>query len=213
MSGFTLLCLTTPRRPAVVVSKKFVTLKQRKSLLCRWLFCFQSLESLKSPQSPIVDGGVLMGKCGCWNILSQLVLNTFAVFFSYRGYLVYELYIHFFPIPLHLKCSCRFLKLVFIYLCLAALSHRCFPWTFSNCGKQKLPFFVGCRLLLVVASTVMEQDAWAPAAVLCEPRHTGWVALHAACGIFVNEGSTPYPLHWKVQICFLLISSLCGNYC
>ena len=95
---------------------------------------------------------------------------------------------------------------VFIYLCLAALSHCCFPWTSSNCSKQKLPFFVGCKLLVVV-SIVMEQDAWAPAAVMCEPRHTGLVALQHVESSWMRDqtrilciGKSKFAFFWY-QVC------------
>ena len=53
-------------------------------------------------------------------------------------------------------------------------------WAFSSCGKQGL-------LLLQSAGS----------------RHAGFgncgLVASAACGIFLNQGSNPGPLHWQVD--------------
>ena len=49
-----------------------------------------------------------------------------------------------------------FFKFLKIYLFLAVLGlHRC-TWAFSSCGEQGLLFIVVCRLLIEVASLVVE---------------------------------------------------------
>ena len=53
-----------------------------------------------------------MGKCGRWNTLCRLALNTFAsIFLISRLPCLWILHSLYFSIPLHLNCSCRFLKL------------------------------------------------------------------------------------------------------
>ena len=49
-----------------------------------------------------------------------------------------------------------FLKHKFIYLFLAALGLCCCVWAFSSCGERGLLFVVVCRLLVEVASLVVE---------------------------------------------------------
>ena len=45
---------------------------------------------------------------------------------------------------------------LFIYLFMAALGLRCCAWAFSSCGEQGLPFVAVRRLLIAVASLVVE---------------------------------------------------------
>ena len=45
---------------------------------------------------------------------------------------------------------------LFIYLFLAALALHCCAWAFSSCGEQGLLFIVVHRLLIAVASLVVE---------------------------------------------------------
>ena len=49
-----------------------------------------------------------------------------------------------------------FFKNKFIYLFLAVLSLRCCARAFSSCGRQGLFFVAVCRLLIAVASLVVE---------------------------------------------------------
>ena len=49
-----------------------------------------------------------------------------------------------------------FKKILFVYLFLAALGHGCCVWAFSSCSEQGLLFVAVCRLLIVVASVVVE---------------------------------------------------------
>ena len=49
-----------------------------------------------------------------------------------------------------------FLKILFIYLFLAALGLRCCTWAFSSCDEQGLLFIAVHRLLITVASLVAE---------------------------------------------------------
>ena len=46
--------------------------------------------------------------------------------------------------------------LLFIYLFLAALGLRCCTWAFSSCGERGLLFVAVRRLLIAVASLVVE---------------------------------------------------------
>ena len=47
---------------------------------------------------------------------------------------------------------------LFIYLFLAALGLRCCPRAFSSCGKRGLLLVAVCRLLIAVASLVVEHE-------------------------------------------------------
>ena len=55
--------------------------------------------------------------------------------------------------PLIIRATC---SLTFMYLFLTALGLCCFAWASSNCSKQGLLFLVAPRLLITVASLVME---------------------------------------------------------
>ena len=66
-----------------------------------------------------------------------------------------------------------------IYICmyvfLAALGLHCFAWAFSSCCEQAHELLTG---LVVVAHRV---------------------SCPKACGIFLDQGSNPCPLHWQVD--------------
>ena len=49
---------------------------------------------------------------------------------------------------------------LFIYLFMAALGLRCYGQASSGCGKQGLLFVVVRRLLIAVASLVVEHRLW-----------------------------------------------------
>ena len=49
-----------------------------------------------------------------------------------------------------------FYKFIFIYLFLAALGLRCCTQAFSSCGERGLLFVAVCRLLIEVASLVVD---------------------------------------------------------
>ena len=57
---------------------------------------------------------------------------------------------------LFFKNISTFLKLINLFLFLAALGLRCCALAFSSCGEQGLLFFVVHRLLTAVASLVAE---------------------------------------------------------
>ena len=67
----------------------------------------------------------------------------------------------------------------------------------SSCGKRGLLFVAVCRLFMVVASLVAEHGlylgAWASVVVAHR------LSYPTACGIFLDKGSNPCPLHWQVD--------------
>ena len=112
-----------------------------------------------------------------------------------------------------------FLKIVYLFMYVWCIGSSLLSMNFLSCGKQKLLF---CRVQVSPCGGFYCYGAQVQGLQqlrCCEHRCMGSavVALRlgcsAACGIFVNEGANLYPLHWKVQIFFLLILRLCGNYC
>ena len=66
---------------------------------------------------------------------------------------------------------------------------------FSRCGEQRLLFVVVRRRLIVVASLVAEHGL---------RNMASGVVAHGfscpmACGIFLDQGLNPYPLHWQAD--------------
>ena len=80
-----------------------------------------------------------------------------------------------------------------IYLFLATLG-PCY-FAFSGCGKQGLLCVVECRLLTEVVSLSAEHRVQSvDSAVVAHRLHRP-----AACGIFLDQGSNPCPLHWQAD--------------
>ena len=91
-------------------------------------------------------------------------------------------------------CFCFFVFYKFIYLFLAALGLRCCARAFSSCGKRGLLFVAVSGLLTAAASLVAELQApGAQASVVVAHE----LSCSAACGIFLDQGSKPCPLHWQ----------------
>ena len=106
-----------------------------------------------------------------------------------------------------------FLK--FVYLFLATLGLCCCAWAFSSCGERRLLFVVVRGLLIAVASLVTEhglqvhrlQQLWRVDSVVVARRlqSAGSVVVahglscSAVCGIFLDQGSNPCPLHWQAD--------------
>ena len=92
----------------------------------------------------------------------------------------------------------------FIYLLfLAALGLHCCVWAFSSCGEWELLFVAVHGLLIAVASLFAEhglqahglQQLWRQSAGAVVVAHG--LSCSAACGIFLDQGSNPCPLHWQ----------------
>ena len=92
---------------------------------------------------------------------------------------------------------------LFIYLSLAELGLRCCTRAFSSCSKQGLLFIAVHGLLISVASLVVEhglqmcglQQLWHAGSVVV----VHGLSCSAACGIFLDQGSNPCPLHWQAD--------------
>ena len=107
-----------------------------------------------------------------------------------------------------------FKKNLFI-LFLAALGLRSCARAFSSCGERGLLIIAVRRLLIAVASLVVEhwlqvlglQQLWRMGSVVvaCRLQSAGSVVVvhrlscSLACGIFPDQGSNPCPLHWQVD--------------
>ena len=101
------------------------------------------------------------------------------------------------------------------FLFLAALGLHCCEWDFSSCGEWGLLFIAVLRLLIAVASFIVEhglkgrglQQLWHAGSVVVarELQSTGSVVVahglccFAACGIFTGQGSNPCALHWQAD--------------
>ena len=82
------------------------------------------------------------------------------------------------------------LKIIFIYLFLAVLVLRCCAWAFSSCSEWGL-LFVAVHSSLRVASLVAEHRLQSTGSVVV----THGLSCSLACGIFLDQGSSPCPLH------------------
>lgn len=102
-----------------------------------------------------------------------------------------------------------FKHFLLIDLCLAAPGSSLLSMSFlSSCGKQKLLSFMGCRLLVVVASTVTEHRVRVPAAAVLWAGHLGsqlW-RTWLLCSMWnLHEWGIKqckYPLHWSPNLLF-----------
>ena len=112
---------------------------------------------------------------------------------------------------LYLKCSSDFISLVnihissfssnialfflmlFIYSFLAALALHCCTQAFSSCSEQALLFIDVRRLLVTVAFLVAKRRFWARGLSICGDG----LSCSAICGIFPDQESDLYPLHWQ----------------
>ena len=110
-----------------------------------------------------------------------------------------------------------FLINLFIYF-LAVLGLRCCARAFSSCSKRELLFVAVCGLLIAEASLCCGAQALGAQASVgvvhglsgCGSRalehrlSSSVVVAHGlscftACGIFLDQGSNPCPLHWQVD--------------
>ena len=78
------------------------------------------------------------------------------------------------------------LKILFICLFLAVLSLCCCAWAFSNCGKWGLLSLH--RLLIAVASLVVEHRLSCSTACGIFPDTRNWTCVHALLGGFLTTG-------------------------
>ena len=92
---------------------------------------------------------------------------------------------------------------LFMYLFWAELTLHCCTWAFSSCGKQGLLFVAVHGLLIAVTSLVAEhglqvrglQQLWQVGSVVVAHE----LSCSAACGIFLEQGLNPCPLHWQAD--------------
>ena len=82
--------------------------------------------------------------------------------------------------------SCLFFK--FIYLFILAVLVFVAVWAFSSCSKQGLLFITMCSLLIEVASFVVEHRL-----------QSLWLSYSEVCGIYLDQGFNPCPLHWQAN--------------
>ena len=90
-----------------------------------------------------------------------------------------------------------FFGVLFIYLFIFGCVRSSLLCTraFSSCGEQGLLFVVVRRLLLAVASHCRARALGAQASVVV----AHGLSCSVACGIFPDQGSNLYPLHWQAD--------------
>ena len=82
------------------------------------------------------------------------------------------------------------------YLFLVVLGLHCYAWAFSSCGEWGL--LSSCVARASHCGGFFCCRAWAPgtwASVLAAPG----LGCCEACGIFLDQGSNPCPLHWQAD--------------
>ena len=95
----------------------------------------------------------------------------------------------------------------FIYLFLAALGLRCCVRAFCSCSEWGPLLIAVHRLLIAVASCcrAWALGTWASVVVARGLQSTAsaavahWHSCSRACGIFLDQGSNPHPLHWQAD--------------
>ena len=105
--------------------------------------------------------------------------------------------------------------LINLFLFLAALGLHCCTRAFSSCGEQGLLFVAVHGFLIAGASLAVEhrlqvrglQQLWHVGSVVvaCRLQSAGsavvarGLSCSTACGIFLDQGSNPCPLHWQAD--------------
>ena len=82
-----------------------------------------------------------------------------------------------------------------IYLFLAVLGLCCCAQGFSSCRERGLLFIVVRRLLIAVASCCGARVLGTRASVVV----VHGLSCSTVCGIFLDQGSNPCPLHWQAD--------------
>ena len=97
--------------------------------------------------------------------------------------------------------------ILFIEKLLAELGLHCCSQAVSRCGGHEPPFLAVPGLLTVAASLVVEHRLWCTGsvAVACG------LSCSLTCGIFLDQGSNPYPPHWQADSYSLYHQKSWGN--
>ena len=126
-------------------------------------------------------------------------------------------------------CNYFFFNFNFYLLTFVTLGLCCSSWILSSCGEQRLLFVVH-RLFIAVASLVKHRlqvhglqwlQHMSSALMAHWLQSTGSiVAAHglscsSACGIFLDQGLNPFPLHWQADSypSYYHGSLLCNSFC
>ena len=81
--------------------------------------------------------------------------------------------------------------MLIIYL--AVLGLHCFVWASSGCGERELLSTWVLGLLIAGAPLMAEDGLWSTGSVVAACR----LSRSEARGIFPDQGSNPWPLHWQ----------------
>ena len=131
---------------------------------------------------------------------SDLSLHLFLAIIHWLGTFLYNIdllfifciFFTFFAFVLSLQVPWEH-KAVFFFFFLAALGLGCCKWAFSGCSEWASLAVVSLVAELssrVLPSVVTAQDSVVVVYQLSCP---------AACGIFLDQGSNPCPLHWQAD--------------
>ena len=170
-------------------------------IFCLFFYLFVCLFSKPSLHPILVFFLNLFLKYNCFTTLCQFLLCSTVNQYKYT-------YIRI--------SSPSFLEIyLFIYLFLVVLRLCCCKRAFSSCSEQGLLFAEVCGLLIAMASLVVEhglqvrrlQWLWHAGSVVAAHglQSTGSVVVvhglscSVACGIFLDQGSNPCPLHWQAD--------------
>ena len=140
----------------------------------------------------------ILKSVSCMSFLAQSIIKSIYMKITQNIYIYFYKFIYF-----------------ILFLFLVVLGLRCCTRAFSSCGERGLLFVAVRGLLIAVASLVAEHRL--QVYELQQLRHTGSVVVahrlqstgsvvvahglscSAACGIFLDQGSNPCPLHWQVD--------------
>ena len=90
---------------------------------------------------------------------------------------------------------------IYLFIYLAALGLCCCMWAFSSCIERGLLFVAVRGLLIAVVSLVAKLGFRREGFSSCGSQALGAHGLicSTACGIFLDQGSNPCPLHWQAD--------------
>ena len=110
---------------------------------------------------------------------------------------------------------CVYVYSICVCVCVWLWWAFCCAWAFSVCSQQGLLFVAACGLLTAVASGVGEHRLQAHGCTGCsmamqQQKLVGsrvWAqqlwhpdySCSVACGVLLERGSNPHPLHWQVD--------------
>ena len=152
------------------------------------LFITQKFRKNQNTQVILLKAGMQLGPE--WRLALQraVVRNPWLHIETTQGDLFFKFYYVF---SREGNCINLFQIYFLFYLFLAVLGLHCCSWTLSSFDKWRLFFSAVYKLLIAVASLVAQHKLQAHASVAV----MHWLSCFASCGIFLDQGLNPCPLH------------------